>query len=134
MSPDDGRVISNFIVQAILGKDITIYGQGSQTRSFCFVDDLVEVIIRMMASQKDFTGPVNIGNPGEFTIKELADKILAKIKTKSKLIYKELPADDPTHRCPDICLAKEKLNWEPKIMLDEGLDKTIDYFIKRIKK
>jgi UDP-glucuronate decarboxylase len=132
MSPDDGRVVSNFIVQALRGEDITIYGDGSQTRSFCFIDDLVEVIIRMMASEKEFTGPVNIGNPGEFTMLELADKILAKVKTNSRIVHKPLPADDPTQRRPDITLAKEKLGWEPKITLDEGLDKTIAYFSKRI--
>ncbi|MBF7045276.1 SDR family oxidoreductase [Campylobacter volucris] len=132
MDPNDGRVVSNFICQALSGKDITIYGDGSQTRSFCYIDDLIDIIIKVMNSDKSFTGPINTGNPGEFTIKELAQKILDKIQTKSKIIYKDLPLDDPTQRCPDISLAKSKFNWEPKIKLDEGLDKTIDYFKKCI--
>lgn len=132
MNPDDGRVVSNFIVQALKGEDITIYGDGLQTRSFCYVDDLIEVIIRMMASEKGFTGPVNTGNPGEFTIKELADKVLTKIGGNSKLVQLPLPSDDPTQRRPDITLAKEKLDWEPKIMLSEGLDKTIAYFKEKV--
>jgi UDP-glucuronate decarboxylase len=130
MNPNDGRVISNFIVQALRGSDLTVYGDGLQTRSFCFVDDLVEAIVRIMASPDDFTGPVNIGNPREFTIIDLAHMILAKIKTNSQLVYKSLPADDPTHRCPDISLAKKFIDWEPKISLDEGLDLTINYFEK----
>ncbi len=132
MDPNDGRVVSNFICQALSGKDITIYGTGEQTRSFCYVDDLIDVMIKMMNSEKGFTGPVNIGNPGEFTIKELAEKITSKIKNNSKVVYKNLPADDPTQRRPDITLAKTKLNWEPKIMLDEGLYKTIAYFKTQI--
>jgi UDP-glucuronate decarboxylase len=132
MNPEDGRVVSNFIVQALRGEDITIYGDGSQTRSFCYVDDLIEVIVRMMASETGFNGPVNIGNPGEFTIKELADKVLSKIGGKSKLVQMPLPADDPTQRRPDITLAKERLNWEPKILLDEGLDRTITYFKDKV--
>jgi UDP-glucuronate decarboxylase len=128
MSANDGRVVSNFIVQALMNKDITIYGDGTQTRSFCYVDDLIEVIIRMMNSSVTFTGPVNIGNPVEFTIKELAEKVLTKVGGKSKLIKMPLPQDDPTQRRPDITLAQEKLNWSPKIMLDEGLDRTIEYF------
>lgn len=132
MDPKDGRVISNFICQALSGKDITIYGDGSQTRSFCYVDDLIDVMILMMNSKKDFTGPVNIGNPSEFTIKELAEKILKKINGNSKIIYKDLPLDDPTQRRPDISLAKKQLNWEPKIKLDEGLNKAIEYFKKEI--
>ncbi|GAB7140287.1 NAD-dependent dehydratase [Deferribacterales bacterium RsTz2092] len=128
MNPDDGRVVSNFICQALQSKDITIYGDGSQTRSFCYVDDLIEVIVRMMNSPKEFTGPVNIGNPCEFTVNELAEKVVAKIGSSSKIIYKPLPADDPKQRRPDITLAKEKLCWEPQVMLDEGLDKTIQYF------
>jgi UDP-glucuronate decarboxylase len=128
MHPKDGRVISNFICQALSGRNITIYGDGSQTRSFCYVDDLIEVLIRMMNSPADFTGPVNIGNPGEFTIKELAEKVVAKVGGSSKIIYEDLPQDDPTRRRPDITLAKTYLGWEPKIKLDEGLDKTIEYF------
>jgi UDP-glucuronate decarboxylase len=127
MNPNDGRVVSNFIVQALRGEDVTVYGDGLQTRSFCFIDDLVEVIVRMMVSEKGFTGPVNTGNPGEFTILELAEKVIAKTGAKSKLVYKPLPADDPTQRRPDITLAKEKLGWEPKVMLDEGLGMTIEY-------
>lgn len=129
MNPEDGRVVSNFIVQALRGEDITIYGDGLQTRSFQFVDDLVEACIRMMATGNDFQGPVNVGNPGEFTMLELAEKIISKTNSKSKLVYMPLPADDPVRRKPDITLAKEKLgNWEPKISLDEGLNKTIAYF------
>ncbi|MDR2906234.1 MAG: SDR family oxidoreductase [Helicobacteraceae bacterium] len=134
MNPGDGRVVSNFIVQALNGEDITIYGDGSQTRSFCYVDDLIEVIVRMMASEKGFTGPVNIGNPVEFTIKELANKVLSKIGGNSKLARLPLPSDDPTQRQPDITLAKEKLGWEPKTMLNEGLDKTIAYFKEKANK
>lgn len=129
MHPNDGRVVSNFIVQALQNKDITIYGDGSQTRSFQYVDDLVEGMIRMMQNDKDFVGPVNLGNPGEFTIKQLAEKVLEMIPTsKSKIVYKELPQDDPRQRKPEIALAKEKLGWEPKVKLDEGLVKTISYF------
>jgi UDP-glucuronate decarboxylase len=131
MNPEDGRVVSNFICQALRGEDITIYGDGSQTRSFCYVDDSIEAIVRMMGSEAGFTGPVNIGNPGEFTIRELADKVLSKIGGKSKLARMPLPGDDPTQRKPDITLAREKLGWSPKIMLDEGLDKTITYFARR---
>ncbi|MCI6631157.1 MAG: SDR family oxidoreductase [Lachnospiraceae bacterium] len=131
MNPLDGRVVSNFIVQALKGEDITIYGDGSQTRSFCYVDDLIEGMVRLMASPAEFTGPCNLGNPGEFTIKQLAEKIIEKTGSKSKLIYQPLPADDPLQRKPVIDLAKEHLGWEPKVMLDEGLDKTIAYF-KRI--
>ena len=133
MDPNDGRVVSNFICQALRGEDLTLYGDGSQTRSFCYVDDLIEVIIRMMASEDDFTGPVNTGNPGEFTIKELAELVKEKINKDLKIIYKPLPSDDPTQRRPDITLAKSKLNWEPKIRLSEGLDKTIAYFDKKLK-
>lgn len=132
MDPNDGRVVSNFICQALSGKDITIYGDGSQTRSFCYVDDLIDIIIMVMNSDKDFTGPINTGNPGEFTIKELAQKIIEKTASKSKIIYKDLPLDDPTQRRPDISLAKSKFGWEPKINLDEGLDKSIEYFKKVI--
>lgn len=129
MHPNDGRVVSNFIMQALKGEDITIYGDGSQTRSFQYVDDLVEGAIRMMNSPKDFIGPVNIGNPYEFTILELAQKIIELTQSTSKIIHEELPMDDPMQRQPDISLAKEKLNhWEPKIQLEEGLIKTIQYF------
>ncbi|EAH8543280.1 TPA: UDP-glucuronic acid decarboxylase family protein [Campylobacter coli] len=132
MDPNDGRVVSNFICQALSGKDITIYGDGSQTRSFCYVDDLIDIIIKVMNSSKDFQGPINTGNSSEFTIKELAQKIIEKTGSKSKIIYKDLPLDDPTQRRPDISLAKAKFNWEPKINLDEGLDKTIKYFKEKI--
>jgi len=128
MHPHDGRVISNFIVQALKGKDITVYGDGQQTRSFQYVDDLVEAMIRMMATGDDFIGPVNTGNPDEFTILELAEKIIEMTGSKSKIIYEPLPSDDPMQRKPDISLAKEKLNWEPKIPLEQGLAKTIEYF------
>lgn len=128
MRPDDGRVVSNFIMQALKNEDITIYGDGMQTRSFQYVDDLIEGIVRMMAS-KDFTGPVNIGNPGEFTMLELAEKVIKLTGSKSKIVYMPLPADDPKQRKPDITLAKEKLNgWEPHIPLEEGLKETIKYF------
>ena len=128
MHPDDGRVVSNFIVQALQNKDITIYGDGTQTRSFQYVDDLVEVMIRMMNSGDDFIGPVNTGNPGEFTMLELAEKIIQLTNTNSKIVFQPLPSDDPKQRKPDITLAKEKLGWEPKVPLEEGLIKTIDYF------
>ena len=128
MQPDDGRVISNFIVHALKNKDITIYGDGSQTRSFCYVDDLVEGIIKMMNSRENFVGPVNLGTPEEFTILDLAKKINKLTNSKSKIIYKPLPEDDPKQRQPNIELAKKELKWEPKIQLDEGLKKTIDYF------
>lgn len=128
MHPGDGRVVSNFIVQALKGEDITIYGTGEQTRSFQYVDDLVEGMVRMMATDDTFTGPVNIGNPGEFTMLQLAEKVLNKVGGRSKLVFKPLPSDDPMQRKPDIRLAKEKLNWSPTIALDEGLDYTIAYF------
>jgi UDP-glucuronate decarboxylase len=128
MHPNDGRVVSNFIVQALKGQDITMYGDGSQSRSFCYVDDLLEGMIRLMNSREEFTGPVNIGNPNEFTMLELAEKVIKLTGSKSKIIYMPLPADDPTQRQPNISLAKKELGWEPKIMLDEGLAKTIDYF------
>lgn len=128
MHPHDGRVVSNFIVQALQNQDITIYGDGQQTRSFQFVDDLVEGMIRMMAAPDSFTGPVNIGNPNEFTILELAQKVIHLTGSKSKIINEPLPSDDPLMRQPDISLAKKELNWEPKIQLDEGLIKTIEYF------
>ncbi len=128
MDPDDGRVVSNFIVQALRGDDITIYGDGSQTRSFQYVDDLIEGMVLMMENKTDFVGPVNLGNPGEFTIGDLANKIVALIGSKSKVVNRELPKDDPKKRRPDISLAKNKLGWEPKISLEEGLPKTISYF------
>lgn len=130
MHPHDGRVVSNFIVQALQGKDITIYGDGSQTRSFQYVDDLVEGMIKMMATREDFTGPVNIGNPNEFTIKELAEHVIELTGTGSKLIFEDLPSDDPLQRQPDITIAKRELDWEPKVQLKEGLIKTIEYFKK----
>ena len=131
MNPNDGRVVSNFIVQALKGEDITIYGNGKQSRSFQYVDDLVEGMIRMMNTEDSFIGPVNIGNPGEFTMIELAEKILKLTKSKSKLIFQKLPQDDPLQRQPDISLAKKELNnWEPKVDLIEGLKKTIVYFKK----
>lgn len=128
MHPNDGRVVSNFIVQALQNQDITVYGQGNQTRSFQYVDDLVEGMIRLMNSKDSFIGPVNVGNPNEFTILELAKKIIELTDSKSKIIYKPLPSDDPMQRQPDISLAKKELDWSPKINLDEGLIKTIDYF------
>ena len=128
MHPNDGRVVSNFIVQALRGEDISIYGDGRQTRSFCYVDDLIEAFVRVMATPESFTGPVNIGNPGEFTILELAEKILKSVGGKSKIVFKPLPQDDPKQRRPDIALAREALSWEPKVDLDAGLEKTIAYF------
>ena len=128
MHASDGRVVSNFIVQAIKGEDITIYGDGQQTRSFCYVDEMVDAFIRLMNTGPEFIGPVNVGNPGEFTIQELAEKVIAKVGSNSALNNLPLPQDDPQQRQPDISLAKEKLGWEPVIKLDEGLDKTIEYF------
>jgi len=130
MHPNDGRVVSNFIVQALRGDDITIYGDGSQTRSFCYADDLIEGFLRMMATGKGTTGPINLGNPAEFTIIQLAETVLEKVGGRSKLVFKSLPQDDPKQRQPDITLAGEKLNWEPRIGLDEGLGRTIAYFRK----
>ncbi len=128
MHPFDGRVVSNFIRQALQGEDITIFGDGAQTRSFCFQKDLVTGIIGMMNGPDDFVGPVNLGNPDEFSIKELAEQVIELTGSKSKLVFRDLPADDPTQRRPDISLAKEKLGWEPRIKLREGLQETIDYF------
>ena len=130
MHPNDGRVVSNFIVQALQGKDITIYGDGSQTRSFCYVDDLIAAMVKMMATEKGFTGPVNIGNPSEFTMLELAQLVLKLSNSKSKIVYQPLPSDDPKQRQPDITLAKAKLAWEPKVKLEDGLKETIAYFKK----
>ena len=128
MHPDDGRVVSNFIVQALKGESLTIYGDGSQTRSFCYVDDLVVGLIRLMRTEDDCTGPVNLGNPDEFQIRQLAERVLALVGSRSKIIYKELPQDDPRQRRPDITLAKAQLNWQPSIALEEGLCRTVEYF------
>lgn len=128
MNPDDGRVVSNFIMQALQNKDITIYGDGTQTRSFCYIDDLIAGIIKTMNTPDTFTGPVNLGNPSEFTVTELAEKVIALTKSKSKIIHTPLPQDDPKQRQPDITKAKTELNWEPKIALEDGLKKTIEYF------
>jgi UDP-glucuronate decarboxylase len=128
MHPNDGRVVSNFIVQALKNENITIYGDGSQTRSFCYVDDLLEGMVRLMNTGDDFIGPINIGNPGEFTILELAEKVLRLTGSRSRLVFLPLPADDPMQRQPDISLAKKVLNWEPQVPLEEGLVKTIQYF------
>jgi UDP-glucuronate decarboxylase len=133
MHPNDGRVVSNFIVQALRGEDVTIYGDGSQTRSFCYVDDLVEAMLRMMDTDKGFYGPINIGNPGEFTMLELAEKVLRLTASKSRLVHKPLPADDPRQRRPDITLARTKLDWEPKVALEDGLAATIAYFRKLLR-
>ncbi|SCL76312.1 UDP-glucose 4-epimerase [Methanoculleus chikugoensis] len=128
MHPDDGRVVSNFIVQALRNEDITVYGDGSQTRSFCYVDDLVDGMVRMMNTEKGFTGPVNLGNPGEFTILELAEIVIAMVGSRSRIVFKPLPEDDPKQRKPVIDLAEEKLGWTPKVKLEDGLKKTIGYF------
>lgn len=130
MHPKDGRVVSNFIVQAIRGEDITIYGDGKQTRSFCYVDDMIEGFVRMMNSEKGFTGPMNLGNSGEFTMIELAEHVLRLVDSKSKLVFLPLPADDPQQRQPDITLAGEKLDWRPAVSLEDGLKETIAYFKK----
>ena len=128
MHPNDGRVVSNFIVQALKSQDITMYGDGSQTRSFCYVDDLIEGFVRMMATEKGVTGPINLGNPGEFTMLELAEKVIQLTSSKSKLVFMPLPTDDPKQRQPDITLAKENLGWKPKVNLEDGLKETIAYF------
>lgn len=128
MHPNDGRVVSNFIVQALKGEDITVYGDGSQTRSFCYVDDLIEGLIRLMKTADDWTGPVNLGNPDEFSIRALAERVIALTKSTSRIVYRPLPSDDPTQRQPDISLAREKLAWELKVPLEHGLTKTIDFF------
>lgn len=132
MDIGDGRVVSSFITQALKGEDITIYGDGSQTRSFCYVDDLIEGMVRFMNSREGFTGPVNVGNPGEFTIKELAEIIIELTGSHSKMVFKQLPSDDPMQRKPVIDLARKELGWEPKIQLRDGLIRTIDYFRKII--
>ena len=128
MHPNDGRVVSNFIVQALRGENITIYGEGSQTRSFCFADDLIEGFVRMMATPPEVTGPINMGNPVEFTIRELAEMVLAKVGGRSQLVFEPLPQDDPKQRQPDISVAREVLGWEPKVKLEEGLERTVAYF------
>jgi UDP-glucuronate decarboxylase len=130
MHPNDGRVVSNFIVQALEGRPITLYGDGSQTRSFCYVDDLIEAFVRIMATGDDVTGPINIGNPREMTVRELAEMVVRMVGSKSEIIYQPLPADDPLQRQPNISLAKEKLGWEPKLSLEHGLERTIAYFRK----
>ena len=128
MDIGDGRVVSNFIIQALKGEDITVYGDGSQTRSFCYVDDLIEGMVRLMNSRNGFTGPVNVGNPGEFTIKELAGIVIELTGSRSKMVFEPLPSDDPLQRKPVIELARKELDWEPEIPLREGLEKTIEYF------
>jgi len=133
MHPNDGRVVSNFIVQALNNNDITIYGDGSQTRSFCYVDDLIEGMIRMMNTDDSITGPINMGNPGEFTIKELAEKVIELTNSRSKIVYKSLPSDDPMQRKPDISMAQSVLDWNPTILLDDGLKETIQYFKSTLK-
>jgi len=128
MHPNDGRVVSNFIIQALRNEDITVYGEGNQTRSFCYVDDLVDGLIRLMGTSDDVTGPVNLGNPNEFTIRQLAESVIAITGSSSKIVYRPLPEDDPKQRCPDINLAKKLLAWEPRVQLQDGLIKTIEYF------
>ena len=128
MHPNDGRVVSNFIIQALTGEDITLYGDGSQTRAFCFVDDLIEGFVRMMATGDDVTGPVNLGNPHEITVRELAERVLAATGSRSRIVHKPLPQDDPLQRCPDIGLARTRLGWEPVVALEDGLARTIGYF------
>jgi UDP-glucuronate decarboxylase len=133
MHPNDGRVVSNFIVQALKGEDITLYGDGGQTRAFCYVDDLVDGLIRLMGTGADFTGPINIGNPHEIPVRELAERVIALTNSQSKIVHRPLPQDDPMQRCPDITLAKKILGWQPKIPLDEGLRRTITYFDELLK-
>jgi UDP-glucuronate decarboxylase len=128
MHPNDGRVVSNFILQALKNQDITVYGDGKQTRSFCYVDDMIAGLIGMMQTPNDFTGPVNIGNPQEYSILELAEKIIALTQSKSNIVFKPLPQDDPLQRKPNIELAKDKLNWQPRTELEEGLERTIEFF------
>jgi UDP-glucuronate decarboxylase len=133
MHPNDGRVVSNFIVQALKGEDITIYGDGTQTRSFCYVDDLINGMIKFMNTQKDVTGPMNLGNPVEFTIMELAEKVIALTGSKSKIVLKSLPQDDPRQRKPDITLASNYIGWKPSVELEQGLTRTLEYFKTKIK-
>jgi UDP-glucuronate decarboxylase len=132
MQVNDGRVVSNFVVQALSGKDITVAGEGNQTRSFCYVDDLVEALLRVMNGGDETLGPINLGNPGEFTIRQLAEQVVQMTGSKSRIVYVPLPANDPRRRCPDITLAKERLNWTPTVQLREGLEKTIAYFRQRL--
>lgn len=132
MHPNDGRVVSNFIMQALTGKDITLFGTGAQTRSFCYVDDLVDAMVRMMDTPDELTGPINLGNPGEFTMLELAEQIIALTGSKSRISYLPLPSDDPKQRCPDISLAIRELDWEPRVALADGLKQTIDYFERQL--
>ena len=132
MHPNDGRVVSNFIVQAIRGEDITIYGSGQQTRSFCYVDDLIDALVKMMETPTEFVGPINLGNPGEFTMLELAEKVMKHTRSKSKLVFRPLPEDDPKQRKPDISMARESLQWEPRVSLDDGLKETVAYFQKTL--
>jgi len=132
MHPNDGRVVSNFIVQALRGEDLTLYGKGTQTRSFCYVDDLIDALVRMMGTARGFTGPVNVGNPGEFTMLALAEMVLRLTGAKSKLTYLPAPEDDPMQRQPDIALAKDKLGWAPRVALEDGLQETIAYFRKTL--
>jgi UDP-glucuronate decarboxylase len=133
MHPNDGRVVSNFIIQALTGEPITIYGEGNQTRSFCYVDDLIEGFIRLMGRSDSVTGPMNLGNPEEFTIRELAEQVIEITGAKSEMVFRPLPQDDPMQRCPDISFAKAELGWEPTIRLREGLTRTIDYFDRLLK-
>jgi UDP-glucuronate decarboxylase len=128
MHPNDGRVVSNFIVQALRGEDITLFGDGSQTRAFCYVDDLIEGFLRMMATGEEVTGPINLGNPHEIPVRALAERVIALTGSRSRIVYRPLPQDDPTQRCPDITRARAVLGWEPSIALDEGLSRTIAYF------
>jgi UDP-glucuronate decarboxylase len=128
MHPNDGRVVSNFIVQALKNHDITLYGDGGQTRAFCYVDDLVDGLVRLMGTAADFTGPINIGNPHEIPVRELAERVIALTNSRSAIVHRALPQDDPMQRCPDITLAKRVLGWQPKVSLDEGLRRTIAYF------
>ena len=132
MHPNDGRVVSNFIVQALRGQDITMFGDGQQTRSFCFVDDLIEAMVRMMATDASLTGPINIGNPGECSMLQLAEAVVRLTGSRSKLVFKPLPSDDPKQRCPDISMAQAQLGWQPQVSLEDGLAPTIAYFRRLI--
>jgi UDP-glucuronate decarboxylase len=132
MHPNDGRVVSNFVVQALRGEEITLFGTGSQTRAFCYVDDLIDGLVRLMATTDDVTGPINIGNPQEISVGELADRVIRLTGSQSRIVYRELPQDDPVQRCPDITRAKEVLGWEPGVALDDGLGRTIGYFARML--
>jgi len=133
MLPDDGRVVSNFIVQALGGRDITVFGDGRQTRSFCYVGDLITAMLRFMDTEHGFTGPLNLGNPQEFTIRELAELVIELTGSRSRIVFRELPSDDPRQRCPDITLARERLGWSPTVALREGLERTIEYFRRTLR-